>query len=183
MWLSCSKFPGLLKNGQKDLCTCSRSQENGKKKVGQIIWVNLDLTIFTSCIGSYNNYNKIDMCRHIQINLKHHLVHLRSLIMICLSWSSITWSALTQSGGCLVWVWKFPAWVGCRCPVNPSLMLHNVAMASGSMFCHPYWFLESHFVSSKIKYWTDNVYISENYLFFPRIYMTFRQKIVDYPLI
>ena len=72
------------------------------------------------------------------------MVHLRSLIMICLSWSwsSITWSALTQSGGCLVWVWKFPAWVSCRCPVNPSLMLHNVASSYGHFvwdffFTHP----------------------------------------------
>ena len=41
LWLSCSKFPGLLKNGQKDLCMCSRSRENGKKKVGTIIWDTL----------------------------------------------------------------------------------------------------------------------------------------------
>ena len=46
LWLSCRKFPGLLKNGQKDLCTCSRSRENGKKKVGPIIWDTLYIDIY-----------------------------------------------------------------------------------------------------------------------------------------
>ena len=92
--------------------------------IGKNIWLELQtyLTIFTSCIrvciGSYKNNDIIDMCRHLQnisiginnivnmrprhsivnmhINLKHHLVHLRSLIMTCLSWSLITWSAFTQ---------------------------------------------------------------------------------------
>ena len=31
MWLSCSKFPGLLNIGQKFLCMCSRTWENEKK--------------------------------------------------------------------------------------------------------------------------------------------------------
>ena len=34
LWLSCSKFPGLLKKGQKFLCMCSRTRENNKKQSG-----------------------------------------------------------------------------------------------------------------------------------------------------
>ena len=34
LWLSCSKFPGLLKKGQKFLCMCSRARENVKKQSG-----------------------------------------------------------------------------------------------------------------------------------------------------
>ena len=50
------------------------------------------------CIGINNivNMRPRHSIVNMYINLKHHLVHLRSLIMTCLSWSSITWSALTQ---------------------------------------------------------------------------------------
>ena len=34
LWLSCSKFPGLLNKGQKVLYTCSRILENDKKQSG-----------------------------------------------------------------------------------------------------------------------------------------------------
>ena len=37
LWLSCSKFPGLLKKGQKFLCMCSRTRENDKKQSGTSI--------------------------------------------------------------------------------------------------------------------------------------------------
>ena len=40
-WVSESKFCGLSNGYEKFLCTCSRSQENGKKKVGPIIWDTL----------------------------------------------------------------------------------------------------------------------------------------------
>ena len=41
--LSWSKFPGLLKKGQKFLCMCSRTRENDKKQsgsniVGNLVW-------------------------------------------------------------------------------------------------------------------------------------------------
>ena len=41
LWLSCSKFPGLLNKGQKFLCTCSRTRENDKNKVGTYLWDTL----------------------------------------------------------------------------------------------------------------------------------------------
>ena len=37
LWLSCSKFRGLLKKGQKFLWTYTRTQENDENKVGPII--------------------------------------------------------------------------------------------------------------------------------------------------
>ena len=64
LWLSCSKFPGLLKKGQKFLCICYRTRENDKKQSGANI------------VG-----HPVELCIKMNARLKIQLLVLRKVFL------------------------------------------------------------------------------------------------------
>ena len=63
LWISCSKFPGLLNKGQKFLFACSRTRENDKKNGYNILGHPVDSHIHYSHKGArWTNYWGVGCC-------------------------------------------------------------------------------------------------------------------------
>ena len=74
LWLSYSKFQGLLKNGQKFLCTCSITRDNNKKQrrvnivghpVQSVHEARGKVSMHTLWIQIYSNRNTSNEIKHL----------------------------------------------------------------------------------------------------------------------
>ena len=85
LWISCRKFPGLLKKCQKFICTCSRTWENDKNKVEPVLWDTRYTQLHNAHIQNFR-YKFDHIINYIKVQIVDLLCLLYSGVLLLQQW-------------------------------------------------------------------------------------------------